>query len=110
VEEFNIRIGDLLGRYEPCLVRNMDETSWKLINTNITAMAEWGRTEYPGDSQSCGIADRPDGKCHLVEKSMHALPRTAIGREMGPSVLWSDSNSLTLIETDHPILLNKTRS
>jgi hypothetical protein len=42
VEELNIRICDLLGLYEPGLVLNMDETSWKVINMNIKTIAECG--------------------------------------------------------------------
>jgi hypothetical protein len=45
IEEFNVRICDLIRLYEPCLVSNMDETSWKLINMNIKTIAERGADE-----------------------------------------------------------------
>jgi hypothetical protein len=57
VEEFNLRIGDLLRLYEPWLVLNMDETSWKLVTVNIKTMADRGADGvscwFPGDPKSC---------------------------------------------------------
>jgi hypothetical protein len=60
IEEFNVRICDLLRLCEPWLALNMDGTSWKLIHMNIKTITERGADRaacwFPGDSKYCVTA------------------------------------------------------
>jgi hypothetical protein len=83
VEDYQVRIVALMGRYRPDLIINMDETSWKQVNNGKFTIAEKGAEAvncyFRGDPKTCLTAiaaiDAAGGKLPLWILAHGTTPR-----------------------------------